>query len=74
MFPMRSIELSIILLQPVDGSSRGDEEGREEGRKKRQSEGGRTREGAFHFSRHSLAVQYVMANSVLQCKFTVLFV
>lgn len=25
MFPMRSIELSIILLQPVDGSSRNEE-------------------------------------------------
>ena len=33
MFPMRSIELSIILLQPVDGSSRNEEgeRGREEG-------------------------------------------
>lgn len=33
MFPMRSIELSIILLQAVDGSS-WDEEEREEGRKR----------------------------------------
>lgn len=35
-YPMRSIELSIMLLQPVNGSSWGDEEGSEEGRKRRQ--------------------------------------
>ena len=44
MFPMRSIELSIILLQPVDGSSR-DEEGSEEGRKRREQTSVRGRWG-----------------------------
>lgn len=64
MFPMRSIELSIILLQPVDGSSRN-----EEGERGGEEGGDANRSPAFLQGR-----VVVMVNRALRCKCTVLFV
>lgn len=55
MFPMRSIELSIILLQPVDGSSRDEEGGVKKGGR------GRREQVASVFSRFRLTRARVVA-------------